>query len=189
MTHYPTLQALFPENLGNISLDAFYKAINKVEPNLIRTEADELHYHFHVLIRFEIEKGLIEGSIEVKDLAKIWNAKYKEYLGVEVPDDNRGVLQDVHWAHGSIGYFPTYSLGSFYAAQFFAQAEKDIPGLVDQIAAGNTSELLSWLRTQVHQHGKMYSADELCTRITGEPLNFDYFMHYARQKFGGIYGL
>ncbi|MEM6724062.1 MAG: carboxypeptidase M32 [Bacteroidota bacterium] len=189
LTHYPDLQATFPENLGSVSLEDFYKAINKVEPNLIRTEADELHYHFHVLIRFEIEKGLIEGSIDVKDLANIWNAKYKDYLGVDVPDDNRGVLQDVHWAHGSIGYFPTYSLGSFYAAQFFAQAENDIPGLIEQISAGNTTELLSWLRTQVHQHGKMYTADELCTRITGEPLNFNYFMEYARKKFGGIYGL
>lgn len=187
--HFPDLQTRFPEHLKPVSVEQFYQAINKVQANLIRTEADELHYHFHVMIRFEIEKGLIEGSIEVKDLANIWNEKYKAYMDIDVPDDNRGVLQDVHWAHGSIGYFPTYSLGSFYAAQFYAQAEKEISGLSDQIRSGDTSKLLQWLREKVHQHGRMYTADELCVRITGEPLNFKYFMDYARNKFAGIYGM
>ena len=187
--HYGNLQQRFPDNLSEVSLDQFYAAINKIEPNLIRTEADELHYHFHVLIRFEIEKGLMEGALQATDLRDIWNEKYRAYLGVEVPDDLRGVLQDVHWSHGSIGYFPTYSLGSFYAAQFFAQAEKDLPGLSNQIADGDSSALLGWLRENIHQHGRRYGAAELCQRITGEPLNFRYFMDYAQRKFGTIYGL
>ena len=187
--HYKGLKKTFPKNLAAISTKKFYKAINKIQPNLIRTEADELHYHFHVLIRFEIEKGLMEGKLKVDDLDKVWNAKYKEYLGVKVPDAKQGILQDIHWSHGSIGYFPTYSLGSFYAAQFFQQAEKEIPNLLEGIEAGNNQPLLDWLRTNIHQHGRLYNAEELCKKITGEKLNFKYFMDYARKKFGGIYGL
>jgi len=187
--HYPQLQQIFPEQLKNVSLDAFYAAINKVAPNLIRTEADELHYHFHVLIRFEIEKGLLEGSIPFDEVKDAWNAKYKAYLGVDVPNDSEGILQDIHWSHGSFGYFPTYSLGSFYAAQFYNQAEKDIPDLTEKIEGGNTSELLDWLRTNIHAHGRYYSSREICEKVTGEPLNFKYFMDYARKKFGAVYGL
>ncbi|MEM6318247.1 MAG: carboxypeptidase M32 [Bacteroidota bacterium] len=170
--HYANLQKAFPKNLKDVSVKRFYKAINKIQPNLIRTEADELHYHFHVLIRFEIEKGLMEGTLQVKDLRDVWNDKYKAYLGVDVPDDKQGILQDIHWSHGSIGYFPTYSLGSFYAAQFFQQAEKDIPNLIQQIEAGNNQPLLDWLRTNIHQHGRLYNAETLCQKITGEKLTF-----------------
>lgn len=186
-SHYPSLQQLFPGNLKKVDLTDFYRGINKVFPSLIRTESDELHYHFHILIRFEIEKGLIEGSMAVEHLNEIWNEKYKAYLGLEVPDDNNGVLQDIHWAHGSIGYFPTYSLGSFYAAQFFNQALKDIPNLEKQIENGDTSNLLKWLRENIHHRGMTYNADELCKKITGEPLNFKYFMDYAREKYSAIY--
>ena len=186
---YQDVQKRFPKNLGSISLDQFYKGINKIEPSLVRVESDELHYHFHILIRYEIEKALIDGSLSTKDLKDAWNEKYKAYLGLDVPDDNSGVLQDIHWAHGSLGYFPTYSLGSFYAAQFFQQAAKDLPELKDQIQQGNTTPLLDWLRTNIHQYGRLYSAEELCTRVTGEPLNFKYFMEYARGKFSGIYEL
>jgi len=189
MPKYAELQTTFPENLKDISLQQFYKGTNRVEPGFIRTESDELNYHFHVLIRYEIEKGLVEGSLEVEGLDEIWNAKYKEYLGVDVPDDNHGILQDVHWSHGSMGYFPTYSLGSFYAAQFFQQAEKDIPNLISNIEKGNTQPMLDWLRENVHQYGQLYTAEELCTKITGEPLNFKYFMDYAKAKYGKIYGL
>ena len=140
------------------------------------------------MIRYEIEKGLIEGSIEVADLPKVWKAKYKEYLGIKVTDDVNGVLQDIHWSHGSFGYFPTYSLGSFYAAQLYTQAEKDIPKLEKQIAAGNTQVLLDWLREKVHRHGRRYEAEELCTMITGEPLNVKYFMNYAKKKYTEVYG-
>ncbi|MGB0932627.1 MAG: carboxypeptidase M32, partial [Chitinophagales bacterium] len=125
--NYSALQQTFPENLENVSLQDFYKSMNLVKPSLIRTNADELTYHFHILVRFEIEKALIEGSIEVKNLDEVWVEKYKEYLGIEVPSDCEGILQDIHWSHGSLGYFPTYSLGSFYAAQFYAQANKDVP--------------------------------------------------------------
>jgi carboxypeptidase Taq len=179
----------FPEQLKNVNAQDFYHAMNKVEPSLIRTNADELTYHFHIVIRFEIEKALIEGSIEVDQLPEIWNAKYKSYLGVDVPNDTKGVLQDIHWSHGSFGYFPTYSIGSFYAAQFFAQAEKEISGLSAQIEKGETGELLKWLREKIHIHGKFYNAGDLCERITGERLNFEHFLKYARNKFGIIYEL
>lgn len=185
--NYKQLQELFPENLKSVSLDTFYKGINLVAPSFIRTDADELTYHFHIMIRYEIEKKLIEGSIEVKDLKQIWNDAYKKYLKVEVTSDKVGVLQDVHWAHGGFGYFPTYSLGSFYAAQFFKQAKKDIPNLEKEIENGNNSLLLDWLRENIHQHGKFYTAKEVCEKATGEPLNFKYFMEYVSAKYDTIY--
>jgi len=187
--HFPTLQLAFSEQLGEVSLEQFYKGINKIEPTFIRTESDELHYHFHILIRYEIEKGLIEGALQTADLEAIWNDNYKKYLDLDVPDANRGVLQDVHWSYGSFGYFPTYSLGSFYAAQFFRQAEQDIPNLIEQIERGDNSALLQWLRENIHQHGRRYSAEDLCTKITGEPLNFDHFYAYAKAKYKRIYGV
>ena len=185
--HYKALQDVFPENLKNVSLEEFYRGINLVEPSLIRTSADEITYHLHVLIRYEIEKKLIGGSLQVKDLPAAWNASYKEYLGLDVPDDARGVLQDVHWSHGSFGYFPTYSLGSFYAAQFYQQAKKEIPDLEKQIESGNNKPLLDWLRMNIHVFGKQYRAGRLCEKITGEPLRFGYFMQYAREKYSHIY--
>jgi carboxypeptidase Taq len=183
----PRLKELFPENLKNVSPDDFYKAMNKVQPSLIRTNADELTYHFHILIRFEIEKALIEGTVEVNDLPAVWNAKYKAYLGLDVPSDSKGVLQDIHWSHGSFGYFPTYSLGSFYAAQFYNFAARQIPGLESEIEKGNLKPLLEWLRKHVHSEGKMYSAENLCIKITGEKLSFKYFMEYARKKYSALY--
>lgn len=124
--NFKTLQELFPENLSDCTVEDFYKAMNLVKPSLVRTNADELTYHFHVLIRYEIEKELIAGNISVSELPKVWNAKYKEYLDIDVTSDSEGVLQDIHWSHGSFGYFPTYSLGSFYAAQFYAKARKSV---------------------------------------------------------------
>jgi carboxypeptidase Taq len=141
------------------------------------------------LIRYEIEKLLISGSVQVADLPSLWNQYYKDYLGLIIPDDARGVLQDVHWSHGSFGYFPTYSLGSIYAAQFFRQATLEIEGLENKIEEGNYAPLLDWLRSKIHVHGKMYRADELCKRITGETINFGHFMNYARSKYGQIYQL
>jgi carboxypeptidase Taq len=187
--NFAALQHAFPEQLKNVSVTDFYKAMNIVKPSLIRTSADELTYHTHVMIRFELEKALIEGSLDVKDLPKAWNAKYKQYLGVDVPDDSKGVLQDIHWSHGSFGYFPTYSLGSFYAAQFYEQAKKEIPQLENQIANGNLKPLLIWLREKVHKYGKYYTAEELCIAITGEKLNFLHFMNYAKQKYNHLYNL
>lgn len=188
-THLELLKDYFPRQLEQVDLDRFFKGINKVAPSPIRIESDELHYHFHIMVRYEIEKALVEGSLSVKDIPSVWNQKYKDYLGLDITSDNQGCLQDIHWAHGSIGYFPTYSLGSFYAAQFFAQAEADLPELQEQMASGDTSALLQWLRENIHQYGRMYKADELCEKITGEPLNFRYFMDYAKKKYGAIYGL
>lgn len=186
--HYlPCLKEYFPEQLKNISADAFYKGINKVQPSLIRTEADEISYHIHVYIRYLLEKKLIEGSLPAKDIPEFWNSNYKELLGVIVPDDKKGCLQDVHWSHGSFGYFPTYSLGSFYAAQFFAQAETEITGLAEQIAGGNFSALLLWLRKNVHAKGRKYTSEELCKQITGKPLQVDYFLNCVSKKYELIY--
>ena len=131
----------------------------------------------------------MEGTIEVDNLDTIWNEKYAEYMGIDIQHDNEGILQDIHWSHGSIGYFPTYSLGSFYAAQFFAKAKQDIPTLEEEMAAGNNDNLLQWLRQNIHQHGRYYTPDELCEKITGEKLNFGYFMAYAKNKFGAIYDI
>jgi len=188
-SNFKLAQKYFPEQLKDVTAEAFFKGMNRVEPSLIRTNSDELNYHFHVMIRYEIEKAIFEDKLKVNELPEYWNAKYKEYLGIDVPDDARGVLQDVHWSHGSFGYFPTYSLGSFYAAQFFEQAKKEIKDLDAKTEAGDFKELLGWLRKNIHVHGKYYTAQELCERITGEKLNFNHFMRYAQNKFGIIYDL
>lgn len=183
----PLLKKHFPKQLNHITIEQFYKGINKAQPSLIRTEADELTYHFHVMIRYEIEKMLIEGSIQTKDIAAYWNEHYEKYLGIKVPDDKRGCLQDVHWSHGSFGYFATYSLGSLYAAQLFEAYSRQNPALNSEIAAGNLSNLLQWLRQQVHRHGRYYNSEELCKKATGETLNSNYFMDYAVKKYNDIY--
>jgi carboxypeptidase Taq len=184
---YPRLQKHFPSQLASVPARAFYEGTNKVQPSLIRTESDELTYHYHVLIRYTLEKSLIEGSLEAKDIPEQWRVLYRQYLGIEPPDDVLGSMQDVHWSHGSFGYFPTYSLGSFYAAQFFAQARQEIDGLDAQIAAGTFDRLLQWLRQKVHVHGRRYRSEELCTMITGRPLDIRVFLDYAKQKYSGIY--
>jgi carboxypeptidase Taq len=186
-TIFPRLQKVFPNQLSAISLEQFYKAINKVQPSLIRTEADEVSYHFHVIIRYELEKRLIEGSLAVAEIPAWWNEHYAAWLGVTVPDDKRGCLQDVHWSHGSFGYFPTYSLGSFYAAQFFAAAKEQVPGLQESIGAGNTAPLLGWLRENIHKWGRRYTSEELCRRSTGKTLEIRYFLDYLLDKYDNIY--
>lgn len=185
---YPLLQQKFPQQLSTFSVEYFYKAANKVTPSLIRTEADELTYHFHVMIRYEIEKELIAGNLNTNNLAQVWNDYYQEYLGVVSSDDLHGVLQDVHWSHGSFGYFPTYSLGSFYAAQFFEAAMNTIPDLSTNIEFGNYQQLVLWLRENVHRHGRKHNSEELCHRITGKGLDFNAFLKYAQAKYSGIYG-
>ncbi len=186
--NYSYLQETFPDQLGHLSLSDFYKAMNKVEPSFIRTESDEITYHFHIMIRYEIEKKLIDGSLEVKDVKKIWDQMYKEYMNIEITDDRKGILQDVHWSHGSFGYFPTYSLGSFYAAQYFQKACKDLPELETEISKGNNQPLLDWLRINIHVHGKKFKAAELCKMVTGQDLDLSFFMNYAEKKYGEIYG-
>lgn len=185
--YYPKLVQHFPQQFGEVSKEQFVRAINKVQPSLIRTEADELTYHFHVMIRYELEKRLIEGSLQVKDIPAYWNQQYKSLLGVDVPDDKQGCLQDVHWSHGSFGYFATYSLGSFYAAQFWRQAKVEMPGIEEQIAShGNTSPLLQWLRNKIHHHGRLYNSQQLCSLVTGKELDSTVFVNYLREKLNAL---
>lgn len=184
---YPILLTYFPSQLEGISVEQFYQGINKVKASLIRTEADEVSYHFHVMIRYELEKKLVEGSLSVDDIPSYWNQRYEDYLGVRVPDDKQGCLQDVHWSHGSLGYFPTYSLGSFYAAQFFATAVKQAPSIQQAISQGDTAPLLAWLRENVHQYGRRYTSEELCRHATGQTLDIQYFLYYLLDKYKKIY--
>lgn len=187
--YYPKLQELYPDRLGNVPAETFYKAINTVQPSLIRIEADELTYNLHIMIRYEIEKALFDGSLSVSDLPAYWNAKYKEYLGVEPPNDGEGVLQDVHWSGGAFGYFPSYSLGNMYSAQFRRTIEKELGDLDDLTANGRFAELKDWLVERIYRYGKLHTPHEIVTRVTGEPLNPQYLIEYLRTKYGEIYGL
>ena len=185
--NFTLLKTFFPKQLHDISLEQFYKGINKVEPSLIRTEADELTYHFHVMIRYESEKKLIEGSSKTKDIPAYWNEHYEKFLGIKVPDDKRGCLQDVHWSHGSFGYFATYSLGSLYAAQLYATIRKENASIEKEVAEGNNQYLHKWLNEKIYIHGRYYTSEELCQKATGEPLNAKYFIEYATEKYTHIY--
>jgi carboxypeptidase Taq len=190
MEHFlPELKKLFKGKIDGKSAEDVFKAVNQVKPGLIRIASDELTYHFHVILRFEIENDLINKRLKVSDLPEAWNAKIKSYLGLDVPDDGVGVLQDIHWSHGSIGYFPTYSLGSFYAAQLMHAAGTAHPNLQAEFARGEFSTLKSWLRTNIHEKGRLYNAEDLCQQATGEPLNVRYFTDYAWEKFGRVYGI
>jgi carboxypeptidase Taq len=186
---YPKLQEKFPEPFAKIPLEDFYKAINTVQPSLIRVGADEVTYNLHIILRFEIEKELIEGTIEVADLPGVWNQKIKQYFGLDVPNDAQGCLQDLHWSMGSFGYFPTYCLGNLYSAQFFAAAQRDILDLDDQIRRGQFAILRKWLLDHIHIHGKLYSASDLSLKATGEDLDSNFFINYLKNKYGEIYGI
>lgn len=177
--YYPIFKKAFPV-LAKIDRQEFVKAINVVKPSLVRVEADEVTYGLHIIIRFEIEKDLVAGKIKVHDLPKIWNKKYKEYLGITPKNDREGVLQDVHWSHGSFGYFPTYLLGTMMAAQIFNTAKK-------QIDVTNLKKLREWLRINIHQHGKIYPSNELLKIVTGESLNPKYYLDYLEEKFAKLY--
>ncbi len=186
---FPSLRNLYPDQLKGRTAEDLFKAVNKVEAGFIRISADELTYHFHVLLRFEIELALVSKEIEVKDLPALWNEKVKKYLGLVVKNDAEGVLQDIHWAHGSIGYFPTYSLGSFYAAQLMATAEAQMPNLQQQFAKGDFTGMKTWLNQNIHAHGRQYNSEDLCTLATGNPLDVRHFVRYAKEKFGRVYGV
>lgn len=183
---YPKALEIFPQFKG-VTLDEFYDGINDVNPSLIRTEADELTYSLHIIIRYEIEKALINGDIEVKDLPKIWNEKYKEYLGVEPENDAEGVLQDVHWSDGSFGYFPSYALGNLYGAQFLKKMKENIPNLFDEISKGNLDIVHNWLKDNIHKYGAIYKPVDLIKKVTGEELTAQYFIDYLNSKYTGIY--
>jgi carboxypeptidase Taq len=186
---YPEFQKIFPAQTGKIELDDFYKAVNKVSPSFIRVEADEVTYSLHVILRFEIEKAMLSGDIKVSSLPDEWNRRMKKLLGIVPKNDAEGVLQDVHWSAGLIGYFPTYALGNLYAAQFTNSLKSKFSDFDALIEHGKFDKILGWLRENIHQHGMVYPADELCLRVTKEKLNPDYFVNYLENKYGGIYGL
>jgi len=179
--YYPEFQKAFPQ-LQKMPLAQFIKSVNVVKPSLIRVESDEVTYGLHIIARFEIERDLISGKIKTTDLPKIWNAKYQELLGITPPDDQHGVLQDIHWSHGSFGYFPTYLLGSLMAAQLLATAQK-------QIDIYDLKALRAWLRENIHRHGRIYTSSELLKKITGEDLNPKYYLDYLQNKFNQLYNL
>jgi len=187
---YTPLQAVFPDQLSDVSLDKFYRAINKVEPSLIRVEADEVTYNLHVMLRFDLERALLNGELAVADLPEAWNARMQADLGLTPPADGDGVLQDVHWFDGFIGGgFQGYTLGNVMSAQFFAAAKTAHPQIPSQIRAGSFDTLRGWLTENIYRHGKKFTADELICRATGGPLSIDPYMTYLRGKYGELYGL
>lgn len=178
------------EALQSVSVDHFYNAWNRVEPGFIRVEADEVTYGLHVVLRYEIEKALVEGDITVAEVPAIWNAKMKEYLGLEVTEDRLGCLQDTHWAFGLIGYFPTYTLGSIYAVQIFAAAKEAIPNLDEHLAKGEFHVLKKWLNENIHQQGSLCeSGDDLIFGLTGQHLDSSLYVKYLTEKYTKIYDL
>lgn len=187
--HYPKLQAIFPDQLGSHDVTAFYRAINKVQPSYIRVEADELTYNFHIILRFELEQAMLNGELAVADLPTAWNDKMQELLGVVPPTDTAGCLQDVHWTRPGFGYFPTYALGNLYAAQFYETAVSQNPLIADEMAQGKTTALVTWLRQNIHQHGRKFTPAELVQQATSSPLTHKPFMRYVTQKFSEIYNL
>jgi carboxypeptidase Taq len=187
--YYPALQAAFPAQLGEVGLDAFYHAVNRVAPSLIRTEADEVTYNLHVIIRFGLELDLLEGKLTIDELPEAWHARYVENLGLRAPDDRDGVLQDVHWFGGPIGgSFQGYTLGNIMASQFYAAARTAHPEIEDEIGAGRFDTLHTWLREHLYRHGAKYTANELLLRVTGQPLTIAPYLAYLRTKYSGIYG-
>lgn len=186
---FPQAQRIFRDSLHDVSLEEFYHAMNSSTPSFIRVEADEATYNLHVMLRFEIERAMLRGELEVVDIPGEWNRRFKEYFGIEVDKDSNGCLQDVHWSQGFIGYFPTYCLGNLYAAQFYAKANEEMPGLESDFARGDFSRLLSWLREKIHIHGSRYRAVDLCQRVTGKPLSHQPLIDYLTAKYKDIYGI
>ncbi len=184
---FPLLQETFPAQLAHADAEQFYRAVNRSEPSLIRVEADELTYNFHIMLRFELELALLEGTLPIGDLPAAWNARMEQYLGITPPNDAQGVLQDVHWSGGMIGYFPTYTLGNVISAQLFERARADLPDLDAQFAAGSFGGLLGWLRERLHAHGRKFTPNELLQRIVGGGVAAGPYLEYLRQKFGELY--
>jgi carboxypeptidase Taq len=188
--YYPRLQEFFPQQLGRVEGEAFYRAINKVSPSFIRVEADEMTYNLHIFVRFELEQDLVEKRLRVIDLPEAWNAKMEAYLGLTPPHDSLGVLQDIHWSGGSIGYFSTYTLGNVLSLQFYRQTLQDIPDLPEQFSRGEFGALLAWFGEKIHRHGRKYTANELVERVTGEKrIEAGPYLAYIKQKFSEIYGV
>ena len=186
--YFPKLKELFPQQLENVTAEMFYRAVNKAQPSLIRTEADELTYCIHVMIRYEIEKQLIAGTLAVADVPAAWNRMYKDYLGIDVPDDKNGCLQDSHWSGGMIGYFPSYALGSAYGAQMLAKMQEDLGDIYADVAKGDLSRITGWLREKIHRHAGFKKPAPLFEDVCGK---FDarFFTDYLIRKFSELYDL
>lgn len=185
---FPKVKELFPEQLSDVDETMFYRAVNKAQPSLIRTDADELTYALHIMVRYEIEKRLIDGILEVKDVPATWNALYKEYLGVDVPSDREGCLQDSHWSGGGIGYFPSYALGSAYGAQMLSKMEADLGDVWQDVAEGDLSRVTNWLREHIHRHASFYKPGELFERVCGK-FDAKYYTEYLTEKYTRLYHL
>ena len=187
--YYPQLRTHFPSTLKGIDQNMFYKGINRVKPSLIRVEADEVTYNLHVILRYELESQMLEGNIDLSELPVIWNERMEKYLGVIPPDNATGVLQDIHWSLGFIGYFPTYTLGNIYAGQIYHKLNKEMPNLSEDIGRGRFLDILNWLRKNIHNKGNLLTASDLAKELLGETLNDRYLLDYIKDKFGNIYGV
>jgi len=185
---FPILKEHFPEPLADVAREQFYKMINTVTPSLIRVEADEVTYSLHIMLRFEVEKLLMDQNLKVKELPELWNGKRKEYLGVEPTDYKDGVMQDIHWSMGAFGYFPTYALGNLYAVPIMEQAGKEIPDLDGKIRRGELLPLRKWLLEKIHVKGLRFSAEGMIKELTGQELSPDPFLDYLEKKYAGVYG-
>lgn len=188
-SQFPEVQQRFPEALEGVEIGAFVAAINGVRPSLIRVEADEVTYNLHIMLRFELERALVSGSLEAVDVPTAWNETFQRDFGLTPPGDADGCLQDIHWSSGSIGYFPTYALGNIYAAQFFDAADQAIGPLSEQFARGEFSPLKEWLNKEIHQRGRQYRANELVEVVTGQALSHEPLVKHLRERFGPLYGL
>jgi carboxypeptidase Taq len=186
---YPQLQQTFPRQLAEISLETFYGAINRVQPSLIRVEADEVTYNLHILLRFELELALLDGSLAVSDAPAAWNEAMQGYLGIAPSSDTLGILQDVHWSGGMLGYFPTYTLGNILSVALYEAAVAAHPGIPAEIGHGEFDTLRSWLTEQVYRHGRKFEPNELVQAATGAPLQSSSYLGYLQDKFGHLYGL
>jgi carboxypeptidase Taq len=180
---YPELQRTFPDALGKVALEDWYRSVNWVEPSLIRVEADEATYNLHIILRFELEQELLADTIDLEELPEIWNQRMQEYLGVEPPDHALGVLQDMHWAVGAIGYFATYALGNVISGQLWDKVNAEIPDLHDQFEQGEFGALADWLRENLWRHGRKFTPRELVERITGGGLDSEPYLRYLRGKY------
>jgi carboxypeptidase Taq len=185
----PHLKELFEDQLGTVTPDEFYRAVNHPERGYIRVDADELTYNLHLVLRFEIELALFRDELDVTDLPEAWNDKMEQHVGLRPDGDANGVLQDMHWAAGMPGYFPTYTLGTLYAAALFARAEKDLGDLSEELREGETGRLLEWLREKIHSQGYLYPAKELAEQVLGEPLSAQPYLDYLHSKYGELYDL
>ena len=183
------VRTAFPNHFGRVDPETFYRAVNKVQPSFIRTEADQVTYDLHIILRFELEQAIFAGDLDLADLPDAWNERFKSLFGLDVPDDARGVLQDVHWAEGAFGYFPTYSFGNLIAGQLWQAAREAMPDLDPQLAQGNLGPLRAWLRENVHRHGRKLTAGQVVERATGRPVEVDPYVDYLTAKFGDLYGL